>query len=214
MTHRVIHSLVMPVPPPDPPRLVKRYGNRKLYDPARRAYVTLEALGAFVAAGGDIEVLDQRSGEDLTSLVLAQILLEGLRQSTSRIPRQVLARLVRLAAAPSRPWGEWPDAPQVAARAWEEAERIVGRLLARGRLSLEDALSLREDLGQVVHRLVTEAQSGMEARFRALLHRADEGAVRSMDVLRSRLDAFEAYLDTPAPPARRRAKRRRPRTEA
>jgi polyhydroxyalkanoate synthesis repressor PhaR len=194
----------------DPPRLVKRYGNRKLYDPARRAYVTLEELGALVASGGEIEVLDQRTGEDLTNLVLAQVLLEGLRRSTSRVPRQVLTRLVRLAAGPSLRWGEWPDPPQVAAKAWEEAERIVGGLLARGRLSLEDALALREELGRVVHRLVTEAQSGMEARFRALLHRGDDGAGRSMDALRSRLDAFEAYLDTPAPPVRR-AKRRRPR---
>jgi polyhydroxyalkanoate synthesis repressor PhaR len=196
---------------PDPPRLVKRYGNRKLYDPARRAYVTLEALGAHVAAGGDIEVLDQRTGEDLTSLVLAQILLEGLRQSTSRIPRQVLLRLVRLAARPPRRWAEWPDATQVAGRAWTEAEHVVGRLLARGRLSLEDALSLREDLGRVVHRLVSEAQSGVEARFQALLSRSHEGAGRSLDVLRSRLDAFEAYLDTPTSPARRRARTDRPR---
>lgn len=203
-----------PTTPTDPPRLVKRYANRKLYDPALRAYVTLEALGAHVAAGGEIEVLDQRTGEDLTSLVLAQILLEGVRQSTSRIPRQVLTHLVRLAAGPARRWGEWPDAPQVAGKAWAEAERIVGRLLARGRLSLEDALSLREDLGQVVQRLVTEAQSGVEARFRALLPRGDEGAGRSLEVLRSRLDVFEAYLDTPAPPARRPTKRRRSRAKA
>jgi polyhydroxyalkanoate synthesis repressor PhaR len=207
-------SSVPRTPSPDPPRLVKRYGNRKLYDPARRTYVTLEALGAHVAAGGDIEVLDQRTEEDITSLVLAQILLEGLRQSTSRIPRQVLTRLVRLAAGPSPRWGEWPDAPEVAGKAWAEVERMVGRLLARGRLSLEDALSLREDLGQVVHRLVSEAQSGVEARLRALLRPGDEGAGRSLDVLRSRLDAFEAYLDTPVPPARPPAKRRRPRAQA
>ena len=197
-----------PAAAPASPRQIRRYGNRKLYDPAARTYVTIDDLGAFVAGGGEIEVLDQRSGEDLTSLVLAQILLEGLRQSTARIPRQVLARLVRLAAAPRTRWGEWPDPQQVAGRAWDEAEKIVGRLLARGRLSLEDAVSLREDLGRTVHGLVTEAQTGAEARFRALLHHGRDGAGRSLGALRTRLDDLEAYLDNPSPPRRRRAKAR------
>ena len=60
------------------PRRIKRYGNRKLYDLDGKRYVTLENVAAMVASGLDIEVIDQRTGEDLTSLTLAQVLLEGL----------------------------------------------------------------------------------------------------------------------------------------
>jgi polyhydroxyalkanoate synthesis repressor PhaR len=191
---------------PSRPRLIRRYGNRKLYEPAAARYVTIDDLGRWVAGGGDLEVRDQRSGDDITSQVLAQILLEGLRQSTARIPRQVLTRLVRLAASPRTRWGDWPDPHEVAARAWDETERIVGHLLARGRLTLEDALSLREDLGDAVHRLVTDAQTGVEHRLRAVL---GPQASAPLGGLRSRLDTLEAYLDSPSPPRARAAKPRR-----
>jgi polyhydroxyalkanoate synthesis repressor PhaR len=195
---------------PLPPRLIRRYANRKLYDPAAARYVTIEELGAFVAGGGDIDILDQQSGEDVTSQVLAQVLLEGLRRSTARIPRQVLTRLVRLAAGPQTRWGEWPDPHEVAGRAWDEAERIVGRILARGGLTLEDALSLRADLGDAVHRLVTDAQAGIEGRLRAVLGRRHGPAGRSLEGLRSRLDTLEAHFNAPTRRRARTTRSRRP----
>jgi len=197
-----------------PPRLIRRYGNRKLYDPRARRYVTLDDVARFVARGEEVAVADQRSGEDLTSLTLAQALLEGVKQSTWRIPRHVLTRLIRLAAGPASSWGRWPEPRETAGRAREEVERIVGRLLGRGRLSLDDAVLLRQELGRVVHELVAEAQSGVEARLRALLGRGDAAAGRSLDALRGRLRAFESYLETrPAPPRRKATRRRgRPRT--
>ena len=70
-----------------PARLIRRYENRKLYDPAARRYVTLDDLAATVSAGEEVQVLDQKSGEDLTNLVLAQVVLEGVKEKTAQIPR-------------------------------------------------------------------------------------------------------------------------------
>jgi polyhydroxyalkanoate synthesis repressor PhaR len=196
---------------PPGPREIRRYGNRKLYDPALRRYVTLEDLARAVAEGHEIEVRDQKTGEDLTSLTLAQVLLEGVKQGASRIPRQVLHRLIRIAAAPATPpLPPWPEAPDAAGRARREVERLVSRVLGRGRLSLDDAVSLRQEVGQVVHRMVAEAQSGVEGRLRALLSHGEGVAGRSLEALRGGLEAFEAYMDeTPAPATPRRASKRR-----
>jgi len=147
------------------PRTIKRYGNRKLYDPASGRYVTLSELAALVAGGQELEVLDQKTGDDLTNLTLAQALLDGVRQGASRLPRQVLTRLIRIAAAPKALGGEWPGPEEVAGRARSEAERRVAGLLGRGRLSLDDAVALRHELGQLVQRLVSDAQSGVESRM-------------------------------------------------
>src|SRR5258708_29851915 len=88
-------------------------------------------------------------------------MLEGIRQSTARIPRQVLARVIRLGSG-SGAGLDW--APEEAvARAREEAEKIVGGLLSRGRLTLEEALTLRQEITQAVHRLLGEAQAGTES---------------------------------------------------
>jgi polyhydroxyalkanoate synthesis repressor PhaR len=98
------------------PRRIKRYGNRKLYDLDAKRYVTLEDVAGMVASGQDVEVIDQRTGEDLTSLTLAQVLLEGLKEKTARIPRQVLVRLVRIAAGPASAFSDWPAPHEAATR--------------------------------------------------------------------------------------------------
>ncbi|HXK09973.1 MAG TPA: polyhydroxyalkanoate synthesis regulator DNA-binding domain-containing protein [Vicinamibacteria bacterium] len=190
----------MPRDEPSPaPREIRRYSNRKLYDTGTRRYVTLDDLARTVAGGEDVQVLDQATGEDLTRLTLAQVLLEGVKRGASRIPHRVLVRLIRLAAGPVAAWGDWPEPRDAAGHARLEAERIVSRVLGRGRLSLDDAVALRQELGQMVHRFVTEAQAGVESRLRAILERGEDVAGRSLEALRGRI---EAYMEkTPPPPA-------------
>ncbi|MGD8897291.1 MAG: polyhydroxyalkanoate synthesis regulator DNA-binding domain-containing protein [Acidobacteriota bacterium] len=196
------------------PRVIRRYSNRKLYDPTARRYVTLEAVAGLIAGGQEVEIVEQGSGEDITNLVLAQVLLEGLRQRTARVPRQVLARLIRLAAGPASDWGHWPEPREAAGRAGDEAEKIAGRFLSRGRPSLEDAVALREEIGQLVHRLVTEAQSGLEARFRGLLQMGEGAAGRSLGALRLGLNVFEGRSKEPATRSRHPRSKRRTRSRS
>jgi hypothetical protein len=54
-------------------RLIKRYGNRKLYDTQESRYVTLEVIASFVKQGEEVQVVDNDSGEDLTAVTFAQI---------------------------------------------------------------------------------------------------------------------------------------------
>jgi polyhydroxyalkanoate synthesis repressor PhaR len=186
-------------------RTITRYSNRKLYDPAARSYVTLQELALLVARGEDVQVLDQRSGEDLTNLTLAQALLESVRTGASRIPRQALKQLIRLTSGPASGWGEWPEPEDSATRARYEAERLVARLLGAGRLSLDDAVALRHGLSEIVQRLVREAQTGVESRLRSLLSRGEAAAERSLGALRGRL---EAYMETPSRDRSNRSRKR------
>src|SRR5258708_22713972 len=132
MTQRVIFSIMEGK---GAARVIKRYQNRKLYDPATRRYVTLEELGAWVAAGQEVQVQDQKSGQDLTTLSLAQVMLEGIKQSTARIPRHALARVIRLASGSGAGW-DWPPGG-AAVRARREQEKTSGGLPTRGRLPPE-----------------------------------------------------------------------------
>lgn len=58
------------------PKIVKRYANRKLYDTERSCYVTLEDISLMIKAGEEVQVIDNKSGDDLTSVTLAQIIFE------------------------------------------------------------------------------------------------------------------------------------------
>lgn len=180
-------------------RAIRRYGNRKLYEPAERRYVTLEDLAAMLARGESVTVVDQPSGEDITATVLAQVMLEGLKHGSARIPAQVLARLIRLGSGSVAGWAEAGE--DLAGRARDEAERIVSNLVRSGRLTLEEALAVRGEIAESVGRLAHEAQAATWGRIqKALLRVEGEGAVGgALAGLRERLMSLETFLaETPA----------------
>jgi polyhydroxyalkanoate synthesis repressor PhaR len=188
--------------------LIKRYENRKLYDAGARKYVTLPDLAHLVAEGGEIRVVDQKTGDDITTLVLAQVVLEGIKERTAEIPRQVLVRLIRLAARPAAS-GEWASAQEVATRARTEAERIVSGFIAKGRLTLDEAVAVRGEIAGAVQRLVGDAQEALESRFRGLFERpAPGGALASLRSLEEKLLAFEHVLEPEGLPAEGKRRRR------
>ena len=76
-------------------RLVKRYSNRKLYDTAESRYVTLDEIARWVKAGEDVKILENETGEDLTAITFAQIILDGERKKSSLLPLRLLRELIQ-----------------------------------------------------------------------------------------------------------------------
>ena len=74
--------------------IIKKYGNRRLYDTERSAYVNLDDIAGLIRSGRTVKVVDSKSGEDLTREVLLQVLLEALQGSTL-FPPGVLHRIIR-----------------------------------------------------------------------------------------------------------------------
>jgi polyhydroxyalkanoate synthesis repressor PhaR len=75
--------------------VIKRYSNRKLYDTQESRYVTLEELEELIRAGKEISVVDVSTGEDLTSVTLAQIILENERSRRAGLPTAFLHQLIK-----------------------------------------------------------------------------------------------------------------------
>ena len=75
--------------------VIKRYSNRKLYDTQESRYVTLEEIEEMIRGGKEISVVDASSGEDLTSVTLAQIILENERNHRAALPAAFLHQLVK-----------------------------------------------------------------------------------------------------------------------
>jgi len=77
-------------------RLIKRYGSRKLYDTEESRYVSLEELAGWIRHGQEIRVVDNKTGDDVTSQTLTQIISEEGRRGTSLLPNELLHELIRL----------------------------------------------------------------------------------------------------------------------
>jgi polyhydroxyalkanoate synthesis repressor PhaR len=75
--------------------VIKRYSNRKLYDTQESRYVTLEELEELIRAGKEISVVDVSTGEDLTAVTLAQIILESERSHRVMLPTAFLHQLIK-----------------------------------------------------------------------------------------------------------------------
>ncbi|NQW64088.1 MAG: transcriptional regulator [Deltaproteobacteria bacterium] len=76
-------------------KLIKRYSNRKLYDTERSSYVTLEEISQMVRDGSELRIVDNKSGEDITSVTLAQIVFEQEKKDKRTLPMQALRDMIR-----------------------------------------------------------------------------------------------------------------------
>jgi polyhydroxyalkanoate synthesis repressor PhaR len=74
--------------------VVKKYGNRRLYDTSSSSYVNLEDLAKMVRNGTDVQVVDATTGEDLTRVVLTQIIMEDAKDQPTGLPLELLKQLI------------------------------------------------------------------------------------------------------------------------
>ena len=76
------------------PVLIKRYANRKLYNTETSRYITLKGIAELIEQGDDIRVMDNETGEDITSVTLSQILVDTERANHT-VPRTLLSDLIQ-----------------------------------------------------------------------------------------------------------------------
>lgn len=77
------------------PVVIKKYANRRLYNTATSAYVTLDYLAEMVKAGQDFVVFDAKTGENITRSVLTQIIVEEENKGQNLLPIQFLRQLIK-----------------------------------------------------------------------------------------------------------------------
>jgi len=65
--------------------LIKKYANRKLYDTQTSKYITLEGIAELVRDGHEIHVVDRDTGQDLTQVILSQIVLFAEKRGPARL---------------------------------------------------------------------------------------------------------------------------------
>ncbi len=129
-------------------RIVKRYQNRKLYDTTDSCYVTLDDISELIKQGEDIQVIDNASREDLTSITLSQIIFEEEKKQKHVLPLSMLTNIVRSGGATLR---------DMAHKALESGHKAI----ESGVRELEH---VREEVSDAVERLVKRGQITQEAR--------------------------------------------------
>lgn len=76
-------------------RIIKKYPNRRLYDTSTSSYVALADVKQLVMHHDVFQVVDAKSGEDLTRTILLQIILEHESDGSPILTEQVLSNIIR-----------------------------------------------------------------------------------------------------------------------
>jgi polyhydroxyalkanoate synthesis repressor PhaR len=162
-------------------RLVKRYGNRKLYDTSESRYVTLDEIGRWVKAGEEVKILENDTGEDLTAVTFAQIILEEERRKSGLLSLRMLREIIQhgeaalqgLAATVDRGMEVIRSAPERAGRSVRELTQVAERL---GQLQRAVDETVRRSVERVTNlpafqkemRRIERSMKALEARIARL----------------------------------------------
>lgn len=127
--------------------VIKRYPNRKLYDTEAKRYITLNEIAALIRAGEEVSVVDHATDEDLTAVVLTQIIFEQEKLQKGFLPKSVLTNLVRaggdtlgsLRRGLTLPLDLWRHVD-------DEIDRRVQYLIGKGEIAREEGMRWREKL--------------------------------------------------------------------
>ena len=91
-----------------PPKIViKKYENRRLYDTTNSRYINLEEVAEMVRKGGEVQVVDAKTNEDLTRTVLTQIIVEETKGRELGLPLELLRQLVLASDSARHQFLEW-----------------------------------------------------------------------------------------------------------
>ncbi|HET7206034.1 MAG TPA: polyhydroxyalkanoate synthesis regulator DNA-binding domain-containing protein [Terriglobales bacterium] len=74
--------------------VIKKYGNRRLYDTANSRYINLDDIAALIRQGKDVQVIDAKTGRDLTRVTLTQIITEDAKDKPTGLPLELLRQLI------------------------------------------------------------------------------------------------------------------------
>src|SRR5947207_15013901 len=77
-------------------KVIRKYGNRRLYDTTAKRYANLDEIAQTIRNGDDVQVVDAKTGEDLTRGILTQIIVEETRDRDGGLPVEILRELIAL----------------------------------------------------------------------------------------------------------------------
>lgn len=74
--------------------VIKKYGNRRLYDTSGSRYVNLDDIAVLIRKGKQVQVVEAKTGEDLTRVTLTQIITEDAKDTPTGLPLELLRQLI------------------------------------------------------------------------------------------------------------------------
>ena len=160
---------------------IKKYANRRLYDTESSTYITLDRLAQMVREGREFEVVDAKTGEDITRQVLTQIIVEEEARGSTMLPISFLKQLIGLYGNSMQNF-----VPQYLEAAMDAFQR--------NQSAVRDALggNVLADIAKRNMAMFEDASRAFSGKTKA---EAKPGPASDVDQLRAELAALQAKVD-------------------
>lgn len=129
--------------------LIKKYSNRKLYDTKNKRFITMDEIADLIIAGEELQIKDNKTGEDLTSSIASQLLgrKKNIRDKGG-IPSNILFQLLRRGSGGfleyvRRYIGLWQS---VLTMADDEIDNLVNLYIKNNEISKSEAVLLKREI--------------------------------------------------------------------
>ncbi len=127
--------------------IIKRYPNRKLYDTIKNKYINLVEISDLIRQGEEISVIDNVSGEDITTFTLTQIIMDKEKRDGNFIPRSILLNLIKAGGESiSFIWKKIIPSSELIQQVDEEITQRLQNLILRGELAEDLAKKIQSKL--------------------------------------------------------------------
>ncbi len=169
---------------------IKKYGNRRLYDTAGSRYVNLEAIAALIREGKQVQIVDAKTGQDLTRVTLTQIITEDAKDKPTGLPLELLRQLIIASDEVRQEFVMW-----YLKSAFDSYQKV------------QDAVQNR--LGEVQSAILSPVETMQRFLGKPSPVEPRVEAEPELDTLRKRVAELEAKLRKPARERRSKAKAKR-----
>src|ERR1035437_7127459 len=167
--------------------LIKKYPNRRLYNTSSGAYVNLNDVAALIRQGEDIQVVDAKTGEDITRVALTQIIVEDAKDAPTGLPLELLRQLIMASDRAGQEFIMW-----YLKSAFDAYQKVQNTLESRLTEVQSVALSPLQMMKKFIPGSATEKASGPGTELQEL------------QKLRKRISEMEARQEKPKRPKKRR----------
>ncbi len=175
---------------------IKKYANRRLYDTESSSYITLDRLAEMVREGREFEVVDAKSGEDITRHVLTQIIVDEESRGSTLLPLNFLKQIIGLYGNSMQTFV--PSYLEAAMDAFQRNQSAVRDAFGTSMLAdmAKRNMALFEDAAQVfAGKAQSDAKSEGEATAASAKSPSPQSPGKEVEELRAELEALQAKVD-------------------
>ena len=127
---------------------IKKYTNRKMYDTHDKRYVTMDQLSELIKQGEEVMVIDNRTGDDITTAIISQLIGRDNQEKDKAVSSQLLMQLLRKGGGTLTDYAKkymalWQGAFNMAE---DEVSQLVNRLVKNKEISMSEAGKLKKEI--------------------------------------------------------------------